>query len=136
MAGKKRKRNQEPEKQDFPKLLRCMLLGSGVGLAVFFALVCAASAAMLSGSGAQALLPYIGCACAAVSAALAGFLGAARWGKNGLLFGSCTALPLLAAAVLSVLLLGKGMGMITLILAAVMVIASAAGGVLAVNVKR
>jgi len=136
MAGKKRKRNREPEKQDFPKLLRCALLGSGVGLAVFFALVCTAAAALLSGNGSQTLLPYIGIACAAVSAALAGFLGVARWGKNGLLFGPCTALPLLAAVLLSILLLGKGLGMMTLVSAAVMVVSSAAGGVLAVNVKR
>lgn len=113
------------------------LTGSAVGAAVFFALIALSSLIALRADMSQKILPVFVLVSGAVAGLVCGFTAVRPVGKNGLLLGAAASvLPYLIIIVISVCISHSGLGNYGWILLAVLVIASALGGVLAVNKRK
>jgi len=113
--------------------LKALLLGGGIGTAVFFALTALAAAALPSMGAKASWLPYISVVLGGLSAFVSSFIAAKAARANGLLLG-------LGCAVIEALLLGAvlltaagGFGLVTGFLCAALLCCGGAGGVFGVN---
>lgn len=134
--AKKSRRREEEQGMSFGRMLKSMLLGSAAGTLLFFALLCALSGLVLKSGLSQSAYPYLGVLLAALSAFVAAIVSVRRIGKNGMVMGIGSALPELLLLVLTVLFTSTAVGMMTAILVLAMLVSSAAGGILAVNMRR
>ncbi len=132
---KKRKTTSENEKSNL-FLLKKILRGSVFSVIIFFALLLLLSAVIVkfgAGESIQNILVFI---FAAISTFCGAFFAMRKTSEKGLFLGLAVAFP--AVIMVSVVLLAvlNDIGTKTLIMALLMLIGGAAGGVTAVNRKR
>lgn len=134
----KKKRNKASAAvNDTKNIIIKILIGSGVGTAVFFALTALSAFILLQNDSDTPIYKYIMLLAGAISGFLSGFVAVRPLRKNGLAFGSVSALPVYLIAVLvSVLIARSGIGLIGWILLAVMVVFASVGGIVAVNKRK
>lgn len=134
---KKRRTKASAAVNDTKNIIIKILIGSGVGIAVFFALTVLAAFILLKNDSDMNIYKYIILLTGAVSGFLSGFVAVRPMRKNGIAFGAVSALPVyLVAIIVSIILSRSGIGLIGWILLALMVIFSAVGGVVAVNKRK
>lgn len=134
---KKKRTKASSAVNDTKNIIIKILIGSGVGTAVFFALTALSAFILLQNDSDTPIYKYIMLLVGAISGFLSGFVAVRPLRKNGLAFGSVSALPVYLIAVLvSVLIARSGIGLIGWILLAVMVVFASVGGIVAVNKRK
>lgn len=134
---KKKRTKASATVNDTKNIIIKILIGSGVGTAVFFALTALSAFILLQNDSDTPIYKYIMLLAGAISGFLSGFVAVRPLRKNGLAFGSVSALPVYLIAVLvSVLIARSGIGLIGWILLAVMVVFASVGGIVAVNKRK
>lgn len=134
---KKKRAKATASVNDTKNIIIKILIGSGVGAVAFFALTALSAVILLKNDSDLPVYKYIMLLTGAVSGFLSGFVAVRPLRKNGIAFGSVSALPVyLIAVIVSVLIARSGIGLIGWILFAVMVLFAAAGGIVAVNKRK
>lgn len=134
---KKKRTKASATVNDTKNIIIKILIGSGVGTAVFFALTALSAFILLQNDSDTPIYKYIILLAGAISGFLSGFVAVRPLRKNGIAFGSVSALPVYLIAVLvSVLIARSGIGLIGWILLAVMVVFASVGGIVAVNKRK
>lgn len=134
---KKKRAKATASVNDTKNIIIKILIGSGVGAVAFFALTALSAVILLKNDSDLPVYKYIMLLTGAVSGFLSGFVAVRPLRKNGIAFGSVSALPIyLIAVIVSVLIARSGIGLIGWILFAVMVLFAAAGGIVAVNKRK
>lgn len=134
---KKKRTKASAAVNDTKNIIIKILIGSGVGTAVFFLLTALSAFILLQNDSDTPIYKYIMLLAGAFSGFLSGFVAVRPLRKNGLAFGSVSALPVYLIAVLvSVLIARSGIGLIGWILFAVMVVFASVGGIVAVNKRK
>ncbi len=126
-------------REGFPakRMLRPLLWGSVVGIAVCAVLLLIAAAVMTSGAISNAMVTPIAMAAATVAAFVGGLVAARLSGERGLLYGAASGLAwFLLVTVISLAALHEIRGSTLLLRAALTVAGGAFGGVLGVNMKK
>lgn len=117
-------------------IIRC-LTGAIIGTVTFFAILVLMSFIALKADLSDSLYKYLVLADGAVSGFVCGFATVRPIRKNGIIFGAVSALPMFIITALTAFLTSNsGLGAIGWILAGVMIIFSAIGGILAVNKRK
>lgn len=134
---KKKRTKASAAVNDTKNIIIKILIGSGVGTAVFFALTALSAFILLQNDSDTPIYKYIILLAGAISGFLSGFVAVRPLRKNGIAFGSVSALPAYLIAVLvSALIARSGIGLIGWILLAVMVVFASVGGIVAVNKRK
>lgn len=134
---KKKRTKASATVNDTKNIIIKILIGSGVGSAVFFALAALSAFVLLQNDSDVNIYKYIILLIGAISGFLSGFAGVRPLRKNGIAFGAVSALPVyLIAIIVSIILSRSGISLIGWILLAVIVIFSAVGGIVAVNKRK
>lgn len=135
-----KKRRTKPKPQvsgDIKTVAIKALIGSLVGLVVFFILTALASFILWKNDADSEIFKYIMLIIGAVSAFIGGFVAVRPTRKNGIAVGALSALPsYLVIILISVLLSKSGVGAVGWVLLAVMILFSAIGGIVAVNKRK
>ena len=136
MQKKKRTRNLATV-NDTKKIIIKILIGSGVGTALFFVLTALSAFILLQNDSDVNSYKYIMLLVGAISGFLSGFVAVRPLRKNGIAFGAVSALPMyLIAIIVSILLSRSGIGLIGWIMLALTMFFSAIGGIVAVNKRK
>jgi putative membrane protein (TIGR04086 family) len=134
---KKKRTKASSAVNDTKNIIIKILIGSGVGTLVFFGLTALAAFILLKNDSDTTIYKYIMLLVGAISGFLSGFIAVRPLRKNGIAFGSVSALPVYLIAVLvSVLMARSGIGIIGWILLPVMVVFASIGGIVAVNKRK
>lgn len=134
---KKKRTKASSAVNDTKNIIIKILIGSGVGTVVFFGLTALAAFILLKNDSDTTIYKYIMLLVGAISGFLSGFIAVRPLRKNGIAFGSVSALPVYLIAVLvSVLMARSGIGIIGWILLPVMVVFASIGGIVAVNKRK
>ncbi len=113
------------------------LIGSAVSLILFFALMAVAAFILWKKDSDSESFKYIVLAIGAVASFIGGFAAVRPIRKNGIILGAMSALPSYFIIILASSIMAKsGIGIIGWILLGVMVLFSAAGGIVAVNKRK
>lgn len=135
MARSKRRPQQESGKGTFPA--KQILIGAAVGTVLFFAFILIASAAVLKSGTASRLYPLVGLASAGISALIGGFAAVRPLRHNAVPYGAATGfLEAVAACISAFAANGASAGAKLLLLAAITVLMSCVGGIIAANMKK
>ena len=129
------KRGERKETNDKKTLLISLLIGSALGVAIFFILLSIASAVMLKKGVSSGAYTPVSIVCAAIAAFIAGLFSVIPIRKNGLLLGLCSSVLLIACVVVSAAAAGS-VGIKTAIAVAVAAVCACVGGILAANMKK
>lgn len=138
MAHTHTKRRQK-QKQDIgiQYVIRKTLVGSLIGTVLFFTLLCLAAAVILKKPIETKLFPIISLFISALSAFISGFVAVRPIRKNGILMGLCSCAPLVIIAGATVLFeTGGNIGIMTAVMAGIMILCAALGGIAAVNIRQ
>lgn len=134
---KKKRTKASSAVNDTKNIIIKILIGSGVGTVVFLGLTALAAFILLKNDSDTTIYKYIMLLVGAISGFLSGFIAVRPLRKNGIAFGSVSALPVYLIAVLvSVLMARSGIGIIGWILLPVMVVFASIGGIVAVNKRK
>ncbi len=137
MQKKRRAKSKPQVSGDLKQTLIKALIGSVIGLAVFFAFTAIASFIMWKKDSDTESFKYIMLLIGAVSAFLCGFAAVRPIRKNGIAVGALSVLPVYAVVLLvSALIAKSGVSLIGWILLLVMVLFSSVGGIVAVNKRK
>ena len=131
------KKRQSQEDKGIKYIITKLLLGSALGIAVFFMLLSVASLFVLKNSVDSKIFPIISLFIAAISSFFSSFVAVRPIRKNGILMGICASLPLIITICIAVFFeSGGNIGVITVVMTVSMIICAAIGGIIAVNKKK
>ncbi|MBQ2775189.1 MAG: TIGR04086 family membrane protein [Clostridia bacterium] len=131
------KRRQTQEDKGIKYIITKILIGSVLGIALFFILLSLAALVILKNPLDSKILPIITLFISALSAFAAGFISVRPIRKNGILMGVCSSLPLIIAVCAAILFeSGGSVGVMTAVAVVVMLVCAAIGGIAAVNMKK
>lgn len=133
-----KKRRSKPQTADGIKtVIIKALIGSLVGLVVFFLLTALAAFILWKTDADGVIFKYIMLLVGAVSGLVGGFTAVRPTRKNGIAVGALSALPCYLIEILvSVLVAKNGIGTIGWILMIIQLVLSAVGGIIAVNKRK
>lgn len=133
----KKRRTKPQVSTDIKTVAIKALIGSAVGLVLFFALTALASFALWKADADSEVFKYIMLIIGAVAGFVGGFVAVRPTRKNGIAVGALSALPTYLAVILTSTLVSKsGVGVIGWVFLAVLVLFSAIGGIVAVNKRK
>lgn len=133
----KKRRTKPQAGTDIKTVIIKTLIGSLVGVVLFFAFTALASLILWKTDADESIYKFISLLIGAVAAFAGGFVAVRPTRKNGIVFGSLSALPVYLLEILASVLVSKsGIGLIGWILLAVQILFAALGGIIAVNKRK
>lgn len=134
---KSKRRKPKSENMDLKSIIIKTLVGSAISVFVYFILTAVCSLICLKLDTKQEAYIYIIYAISAVSGFVGGYRAVSLIRKNGLIIGAVCALPALVIIFLVSSIIGRtGMSASGWIVAVIMAVFSAVGGVLSANRRR
>lgn len=113
------------------------LIGSLVGVILFFALTALASFILWKTDSDESIYKFVLLLIGAVASFTGGFVAVRPTRKNGIAVGALSALPVYLIEILASVLVSKsGIGVIGWIMLAVQILVAAIGGIIAVNKRK
>lgn len=113
------------------------LIGSLVGVILFFALTALASFILWKTDSDESIYKFVLLLIGAVASFTGGFVAVRPTRKNGIAVGALSALPVYLLEILASVLVSKsGIGVIGWIMLAVQILVAAIGGIIAVNKRK
>lgn len=128
------KRRKQKVEADLRTIIVRVLFMSGIGTAVFFVLTALASFVCLKNDSSPEAYGYFDLAIGTAAGFVCGFFATRPVKKKGLIIGTVSTMPMyLVVSCISILVSHGGLGLTGWLLGAVMLIAGAIGGIVAVN---
>lgn len=134
---KKRKNGRKSEKENSMNIYKTYILAFIIELLVFCTILSLFSILIVKSGVPDTIVPLLSIITFAVSAFAAGFIAVRPKRKNGIITGCISAVPLMVATAILIVLLNKGsVSYVLIITVAVQVLASMAGGISAANMRK
>ena len=127
---------EKSERKPIKLPIKALLIGGGIGTVLFFILLVASAAVLLSMGIKASLLPYISVVIGGLSSFVASFIASKSAGEKGMLIGiGCAVIELLALCAV-LIVAANGLGIAAVFLCVAVIASGGAGGVFGVNSTR